>query len=490
MKKVSVIGGGFSGLAAACFLAKAGKKVTVFEKHSDNGGRARSFNAAGFTFDMGPSWYWMPDIFEDFFAHFGKTSADFYQLVQLDPGFQVIYGKDETLTIPGNLEGIYEIFESIEPGAANKLRMFLEDGAFKYRVGMKQLAYSPSLSWREYVKPDLLRGLIKLQVASPMSRQVRKYFKDPRLIGLMEFPVLFLGAMADKIPAMYNLMNYAALSLGTWYPMGGMVRIAEAMESLARSLGVEFCNGSEVSRLLVAPGGKAEKLLTSHGVEHTDGVVAACDYHHTEQVLLDREYRNYDAAYWKGRVMAPSCLIFYLGINKRLPRLQHHNLFFDAAMDRHARDIYEQPRWPEDPLFYLCCPSKTDSSVAPEGMENLFLLVPIAPGLPDNDEVRELYYGRIMKRIEQYCETEVTNHVVFKRGYCVKDFERDYHAFRGNAYGLANTLMQTAWWKPSVRNRKVSNLVYAGQLTVPGPGVPPALISGQIAAKELLKTLN
>ncbi len=489
MKNISVIGSGFSGLSAACFLAKEGHKVSVFEKNQTTGGRARAYTEQGFMFDMGPSWYWMPDIFENFFAQFGKHPSDYYKLVQLDPGFQVIFGKDDVLKVPAGLEDIYELFEQTEKGSAIKLKEFLAEGAFKYRVGMQQLVYKPAFSWLEFASKEVIGGATRLHMFTSMRSYVRRFFKDERLVALMEFPVLFLGAMADKIPALYSLMNYAAFSLGTWYPMGGMAEITKAMTSLADSLGVEINTGCDVKTINVQAG-KVYKLETSRGTYNSEGLIATGDYHHMEQHLLQKEFRTYDEVYWNKKTMAPSCLVFYVGVNKRINKLIHHNLFFDASFDDHARAIYKDPHWPEDPLFYVCCPSKTDDSVVPEGMENLFLLVPVAPDMEDTPEIRERYFNIIIKRMESYCNEPLMPNIIYKKSYCINDFKDDYYAYKGNAYGLANTLNQTAVLKPSLRNKKVKNMLYAGQLTVPGPGVPPALISGQLAASQLLNYLN
>ena len=486
MKKISIIGSGFSGLAAACIMAKQGHNVTVFEKNSSLGGRARSFAEAGFTFDMGPSWYWMPDVFERFFMQFNKKPQDYYNLSRLDPGFQIIFNKGESMQLPASLEKIYEVFESIEKGSAEKLKKFLKEGAFKYNIGMKQLVYKPSFSWLEFANYETLSNALKLNMFKSVSQHVHSYFKDERLIALMEFPVLFLGAMAHNIPSLYTLMNYAALSLGTWYPHGGMIEIVKAMESLTCSMNVKFETNCEVTRINTK-NRKAHQLLSSKGAFDTDGIIATGDYHHIDQNLLEEKNRNYTEKYWAKKIFAPSCLIFYLGVNKKINNLIHHNLFFDASITRHSEDIYKQPQWPEEPLFYVCCPSKTDSSVAPASMENLFLLIPIATGLEDTEDIREKYFKKIITRLEQHCKESIIPHIIYKKSYCVNDFMKDYNAYKGNAYGLANTLKQTAVLKPSMRNNKVENMFYAGQLTVPGPGVPPALISGQIAAEQLLK---
>lgn len=484
MSKVSVIGSGFSGLASACFAAKAGHEVTVFEKNEHIGGRARAFSAEGFMFDMGPSWYWMPDVFDKFFEQFGKKTADYYDLKKLDPGFQIIYGKDDILKIPADTNELYDIFEQIEKGSAEKLKTFLKEAEFKYNVGMQQLVYKPAYSWMEFATLDVIKGVAKSNIFSSVSSYVRKSFKDHRLVSLLEFPVLFLGAMPDKIPALYTLMNYAALAQGTFYPIGGMTKIIEGMHDLAVELGVEFKTNTPIEKISVIEK-KVSALQSQNGNHPTDVLIASADYHHVEQELLDAEYRNYHEGYWDKKTFAPSCLIYYIGVNKKIKNLLHHNLYFDTDFAKHSQEIYQNPQWPSDPLFYVCCPSKTDDSVAPEGMENLFLLVPIATGLKDGEEQRNEYFDRLIKRIEAHTGEQIAAHIVYQKSYCVDDFIKDYNAYKGNAYGLANTLMQTAVLKPTMRNKKLANMFYTGQLTVPGPGVPPSLISGQIVAEQI-----
>ena len=482
MSKIAIIGSGFSGLSAACFAARDGHDVSVFEKNSMLGGRARYFIEQGFLFDMGPSWYWMPDVFEKFFNEFGKSTDDFYKLVKLDPGFQLFFGKNDILQVPANLEELYQVFESVEKGSAAKLKSFLSEGAFKYKIGMQQLVYKPALSWLEYANYDVLSGVAKSHIFKSMRSYVRSFFKDERLIALMEFPVLFLGAMPQKIPALYSLMNYAALSVGTYYPMGGMYKVVSAMQQLASSLGVNFLANCEVKKINLFEQHVSE-LVTSQGNFKTDALIASADYHHVEQKLLPEPYRNYGEKYWDEKTLAPACLIFFVGVNKRIKKLIHHNLFFDADFETHSKEIYQTTQWPSNPLFYVCCPSKTDPQVAPIGMENLFILVPVAPGLKDTEETRTGYFDSLIKRMEKECGDSFSENIIYKKSYCINDFVQDYHAYKGNAYGLANTLRQTAVLKPSLKNKKLENMFYTGQLTTPGPGVPPALISGQISAK-------
>jgi phytoene desaturase len=485
LKKVIVIGSGFAGLAAACCLAKEGFDVVVLEKNDCPGGRARQFETEGFVFDMGPSWYWMPDVFEEFFAHFGKKVADYYHLVRLDPSYQVFFGKNDRVEIPAQMPALEALFEQIEPGSTAALRRFLSEAAYKYQVGMGEFVRKPSQSILEFADWRVVSSLFRLQMFTPMSKHVRQLFKNEKLIQLLEFPVLFLGATPQNTPALYSLMNYADMQLGTWYPMGGMFKIVEAMTSLARELGVEIRLNQKVTRI-ETHAGKAVAVHTADGARHAaDAFVGGADYHHIESRLLPASDRNYDEAYWNKRVMAPSCLLWYVGVNKRLSGLKHHNLFFDEDFGVHAEEIYTTPRWPGKPLFYASVPSITDPSVAPAGSENLFLLIPVAPGLEDTPEIRAHYFDVVMQRLEQHTGQNIREHIVYQRSYAHADFVRDYHAFRGNAYGLANTLLQTAFLKPKLKNRRLSNFWYTGQLTVPGPGVPPSLISGQVVADEL-----
>lgn len=486
MNRVAVIGSGFSGLSAACFLARDGFDVTVLEKNDSLGGRARKFSTQGFTFDMGPSWYWMPDVFEKFFESFGKKTSDYYTLQRLDPSYRVVFGADDQLDLPADFNALKKLFDDIDPGSGNQLEKFLKEAQFKYDIGLQQLAYKPGLSLAEFADTTLIKGAVKLHVFKSMAAYIRKFFKSSRLIQLLEFPVLFLGATPEKTPALYSLMNYADMKLGTWYPMGGMNKIIEGMTTLATSLGVRFECNATVEQITMNTV-KAKGLQVNGKFSPYDYIVAGADYHHVEQQLLPKNVRRYSADYWRQRTLAPSSLIFYLGVNKQINGLRHHTLFFDEDFKQHAKEIYDQPQWPTAPQFYVSCTSKTDETVAPQGSENIFILIPVAPGLEDNETIREKYFGLVMDRLERHSGESIRDHIVFKRSYAHRDFVNDYNAFRGNAYGLANTLRQTANLKPSIINKKVSNLFYTGQLTVPGPGVPPSIISGQIVARELVK---
>ena len=430
----------------------------------------------------------MPDVMEKFFNKFNHTTSDFYELIKLDPGFKVIF-KDDAVSIPANWDELCALFEDIEVGGADQLRKFMAGAEYKYNIGVNDLVYQPGLSILEVMRMDLVKGVFKLDVFSSFRTHVRKYFKDPRLVAIMEFPVLFLGAMPKDTPALYSLMNYAGMKQGTFYPMGGFSKIPEAMQKIAMEQGVEFHLNHNVNQIGVE-NNKATHLQFDDKKVVVDALVASADYHHVEQVLLPEAFRNYKENYWEKRVFAPSSLLFYLGVDKKVPNLDHHNLFFDEDLDQHAEELYVNKSWPSKPLFYVCCPSQTDPSVAPEGKENVFLLMPLAPGLEDGEALREKYFTIMMDRLEAYTKCEIRSAISYKRSYCISDFVSDYNAYKGNAYGLANTLLQTANLKPKIKNNKIDNLYYTGQLTVPGPGVPPSIISGQVAADQLLKSFK
>jgi phytoene desaturase len=470
-------------------MAREGWTVTVVEKNEGAGGRARQLKEGGFTFDMGPSWYWMPDVFERYFQQFGKQVADYYSLTRLDPSYRV-YWEDGYTDIPADYPQLKALFESLEKGSGARLDHYLEEAAHKYRIGMQQLVYKPGRSLTEFLDWEVVRNVFRLDVFTSIKKHIAGHFRHPRLRQLMEFPILFLGALPQNTPALYSLMNYADIKGGTWYPEGGMFSIVRAMQSLAEELGVTFRFGEE-AREIVIEQGSARKLITTQGEYRADVLISGADYHFTESHLLPPAYRSYTEAYWEKKVLAPSCLLYYVGLNKRLSNVLHHSLFFDVPFDRHAGEIYTRPQWPSDPLFYLSVSSKTDRTVAPPGGENLVILIPVASGLEqDSQELREHYFQKVLQRLERHSGNQIRDSIVYQKTFSVSDFIQDYHSFKGNAYGLANTLTQTAIFRPSCRSKKVSNLFYTGQFTVPGPGVPPSLISGEVVSKQVIKLFN
>ncbi|WP_121329119.1 MULTISPECIES: phytoene desaturase family protein [unclassified Flavobacterium] len=486
MKTIAIIGSGFSALAASCYLAKQGNTVTIYEKNETIGGRARQFKKDGFTFDMGPSWYWMPDVFERFFQDFNKKTTDYYELIKLNPAYRVYFGVEDFISIYDNLEAIKTTFESIEIGSGKKLETFIKQAKSNYDIAIKDLVYRPGISPLELIT---LETTLKLnQFFSTVSNDIRKKFKNERLIQILEFPVLFLGAKPSNTPSFYNFMNYADFGLGTWHPKTGMFDVVKAIEKLAVELGVSIQTNSPIEKIVVENETTTGIIINGKHIK-ADIVLSGADYHHTE-TLLDNQYRVYSEKYWESRVFAPSSLLFFVGFDKKVENISHHSLFFDVDFNQHAIDIYDAPKWPEAPLFYANFPSKTDPSAAPEGMESGFFLIPLAPGIKDNEALREEYFEKIIDRFEKLTQQKIKNNIIFKRSFCKNDFVTDYNAYKGNAYGMANTLLQTAFLRPKLKSKKVRNLYFTGQLTVPGPGVPPALISGKLVAELIQKSFR
>jgi len=482
-KKIIIIGSGFSSLSASCYLAKAGYDVTILEKNSSVGGRARLLTKDGFKFDIGPTWYWMPDVFEKFFDDFNKKPADFYDLEKLAPAYQVYFDLLDSLIISDKIEEIYQVFEREEKGSSVYLKKFLKAAKFNYEVAVNNLVYKPGNSITELVTFDTIANVN--QFYKSISTEVRGHIKSEKLIQILEFPVLFLGAKPSNTPSFYSFMNYADFGLGTWHPKGGMYEVVKGFVTLAKELGVNIETNQNVEKIVVE-NGIVKGIQVNNQFLAADFVVSGADYHHSE-TLLDEKYRMYSEKYWNKRTFAPSALLFYVGLSKKLKNVSHHTLFFDSNFDKHAVEIYDTPQWPKDPLFYGSFPSITDDSFAPKGYEAATFLIPIAPGITDIPEIREEYFQKIIDRLEKLTDQNIKDFIIFKESYCVNDFVNDYNSYKGNAYGLANTLMQTAFLRPKIQSKKVKNLFFTGQLTVPGPGVPPAIISGKIVSELLMK---
>ncbi|WP_298781557.1 NAD(P)/FAD-dependent oxidoreductase [uncultured Polaribacter sp.] len=486
-KNVYIIGSGFSSLSASCYLAKEGYNVTVLEKNSTLGGRARQYKKEGFTFDIGPSWYWMPDVFERFFSDFGKKPSDYYTLDKLNPGYEVYFGENSSVKISSELNEIYNLFESEEKGSGKHLASFLNSAKENYDTAIKDLVYKPGVSPLELVTTTTIARVT--QFFSTIRKQVRKNIKSQKLIQILEFPVLFLGAKPSNTPAFYNFMNYADFGLGTWHPRGGMYKVIEGIVSLGESLGVDFKTNSNVEKILTDSTNKVSGLIVNGEELRSDLVLSGADYHHTE-TLLNKNLHQYSDSYWDKKIFAPSSLLFYVGFDKKIKNVSHHTLFFDSDFDAHAEEIYDNPKWPTNPLFYANFTSITDKTSAPDGKEAGFFLIPLAPDLEDTEDLREQYFHKIIDRFEKLTNQSVKENIIFKKSFCVNDFKEEYNSYKGNAYGMANTLLQTAFLRPNIKSSKVENLFFTGQLTVPGPGVPPALISGKIASELIIKNKN
>ncbi len=483
MKKIIIIGSGFSSLSASCYLAKFGYDVTILEKNTEIGGRARQLKSNGFIFDIGPTFYWMPDVFDKFFGDFNKKTSDYYKLNRLDPAYQIYFGKNDSLSISEDFNEIKDTFEKIEPGSGKQLERFISKARINYEIAIKKLVYNPGENIFEIINKKTITKLYEFILT--IKKQVSGYVKNPKLRKVLEFPVLFLGAKPSNTPSFYNFMNYADLKLGTWHPEGGMYEVVKGMQSLAESLGVKIITDSPVTKINVK-NNIVNGVETVNNYYDCDILLSGADYHHTE-TLLPIRYKQYSEEYWNKKIFAPSALLFFVGFNKKINAVNHHTLFFDTDFEEHAKTIYDTKEWPKKPLFYASFPSKTDTTSAPKGKESAIFLVPIAPDIEDTEELREHYFKQIIERVEKLTDQSIKENILFKKSYCVDNFKDDYNSYKGNAYGLANTLLQTHILRPKLKSKKVDNLYFSGQLTVPGPGVPPSLISGKVVSELILK---
>lgn len=488
-KRIVVIGAGLAGLGTAALLAKEGFEVVLVEKNGRPGGRAQVWEEKGFLYDMGPSWYLMPEVFERFFGLFGKSAADHYRLVRLDPSYRVFTGGNDRMDIPADPKAAGAVFEKIEPGAGKRLEAFLALSKRQYETAMAHFLYREYGSLLDFLDPKILVEARKLNFLSSVDGLVSKYFADPRLRHILEYTMVFIGGSPKTTPAFYSLMTHIDMNLGVWYPMGGINMVASGLESVCRGLGVRILLGTPATKIETR-GGRAVAVATPSGGNEADAVVSNADYHHTEYGLLRPEERGYSDAWWNRRVLSPSAFIIYLGLGRKIDGLLHHNLYFHDAWDEHFDTIFKTPSWPEKFSYYVSCPSKTDPATAPAGMENLFFLVPVAPGIEDGDEVREAFYDKVMDHFEGMIGEKVRDSVVVRRIFSQRDFVREYHSFKGSAFGLAHTLFQTAAFRPAMRSRTIGNLYYSGQYPHPGVGMPMTLICAEIAAAKIAKDLG
>ena len=487
MKEITIIGSGVAGLSSACYLSKAGFKVKVLEKNAKAGGRLSQFERNGFTFDKGPSWYWMPDIFDNFFKDFNKNTSDYYNLKRIDPSYQFIT-KNDAYRIPANFDKLCELFDRVEKKSSESLIKYINLAENKYKLSIDKFLNLSGESYTELINPSILKNIHKLNIFISLRSHIKKYFRNEDLIKLLEFPSMFLGGTPLNTPGVYSMMNFADIKGGTWYPMGGMYKIVDAMKEIAIELGVDFNFNNTVNGFDIKNNQIKGIIGNDNKVYHSDHIVSNCEYPFTQLNIIDNKSRSYSEKYWSSRKIAPSAIIFYLGISKKINFLKHHNLFFDESFNEHLKDINEKNKFPKKPLFYVCCPSKTDESVIPDAaMENIFILIPVSTKSNPAKEVVYYYFKYVIDKLEKYESSEIKKHIIEKSSYTKNDFIHDYNAYKGNAYGLANTLLQTATFKPKINDRRINNLSYCGHFTVPGQGLPPSIISGKIVSNILEK---
>ncbi len=489
-KNIVIIGAGFGGLAAAALLAKDGYQVTVLEKNEQPGGRASSLSAKGFRFDMGPSWYMMPEVFEKFFGEFGKKTSDYFKLLRLKPQYRVFFGDKTQLDITGDLQQDKQTFEKIEPGFSEKFEQYLAESKLKYEISMRSVLYKNMSSLFDLINVDMMKLGTRLAIFQPMHSYISKFFRHPKIQQILEYNLVFLGCSPKNAPSLFSLMTHVDFNLGVWYPEGGITSLVNAVELIGKELGVKYIYNTPVQRLVVIDG-KITQVVTSTKTYMPDLVISNADYQFTESILSDQTMRTYSDKYWTKKVMTPSAFLLYLGVKGKLPKLEHHNLYFGDDWSKHFDDVFTNPRWPIDPSIYINKASQTDKTVAPKGHENLMVLVPIAAGLEETSSWRSHYADYIIDFIEEKLEIKIKKRIVYQKVFSVTDFAQRYNSYKGNALGgLAHTLFQSAIWRPNNFSKKIPNLFFVGANTMPGIGVPPAFISAHLVRDRLKKILG
>lgn len=484
--KIAIIGSGFGGLSSAALLAKDGYEVSVFEKNEQPGGRASVYSDAGYTFDMGPSWYLMPDVYEKFFSAFGKKPEDLFDLKRLDPSYRIFFGNGDVADVVADLEKNYALFDSFEENGGEKLREYLASAKEMYDLSINEMLYRDYRSILDFFDGRLIMEGSRMHILENLDTFVNRHFASDKAKKIVEYSIGFLGGAPKNTPSFYHIMSHIDMTLGVWYPEGGIRKVARSIYDLARDNGATFFFDEPAVRIEVN-GNRAERVVTTKGAYDADVVIVNADYPFSEMHLLDERHRTYPAKYWEKRVIAPSAFVIYLGVTKTFDALAHHTLFLDKDWANSFDQIFDPAKaaWPKTPSYYVNVPSKTDTTAAPEGCETLFILVPLAPGLEDTPELREAFCEKILDHLESAIGEPVRDAVAVRRIFALDDFKERYNAYKGTALGLSHTLLQTALFRPAHKSKKVKNLYYTGQYTHPGIGVPMTLISSQIVAREL-----
>jgi len=486
MKNIVIIGAGYGGLTAAALLAKEGHKVTVIEKNEQPGGKASLLIKDGFQFDMGPSWYMWPQVFERFFSEFDEDASELLELKQLDPSYRVFFDDGDVVDISSNIEKNYDTFDKLEVNGAEKLKKYLDVCKKQYDISMKRLVYRTYNSIFSVFTPSMMIDGLRLKPFTNYHERVKTYFKNPKAQQLLEWVTVFLGGDPRNVPGMYCMMSYLDHHHGIYYPKGGMNGLANKIYNICKKYDVEFKFNEAVTKINVK-GKLATKIITKNGEYTADLVINNADYHHGETQLLEEKYQTYKANYWEKKTMAVSMHLAYIGVKRKINSLTHHNYFFNDNWNEHFDQVFKTPKWPDNPNFYVCCPSRIDKDVAPENMENLFFLVPVAPDLDDSDSIREAYFDKVLEKFEKETGEKIKEDIIVKSLFTHRDFKERYNAYKGTGLGMAHTLWQTAVFRPKHKSSKVKNLYYTGQYNHPGVGVPTTIISSQVLVNELKK---
>lgn len=488
MKSAIIIGAGIGGLATANLLAKAGYQVTVYEKNAQPGGRAGTMKLDGFTFDTGPSWYLMPEVFQHYFELFGKSVRQELDLVRLTPAYKVFFEDAEPITITSDSEQDSATFEAIEPGAGKKLINYVANGNSIYQLSLKHFLYTNFTSYRDLVRWDILRHSIRMArlAFTPIHSYVRRYVRDARLQQILEYPMVFLGSSPFSAPAIYSLMSALDFREGVYYPRGGVYTIIERLVALGTELGVTYHYSTPVKRI-TTDGMHATGVILENGSQLTaDVVISNADLHFTETQLLSANEQTYPPSYWQAQEPGPSALLMYLGVKDSVPELEHHNLFFVADWEQNFRSIFDEKTIPASASLYICKPSATDSTVAPKGSENLFVLVPLPAGIEVDDSEANNIADSYLDIIEKQLQIpDFKKRITVKKVFSPSDFGSTYNAWQNSALGPSHILRQSALFRTQNQSKKIKNLYYVGGFTVPGIGLPMCLIGAELVYKRL-----
>ncbi len=489
-KTAVIIGAGAGGLALANILARAGLSVHVYEKNGTPGGRMDILKAKGFTFDTGPSWYLMKDVFEQYFGLFNKKTSDYYELARLDPGYKVFYEDSQPICVGGDLGQTMQSFEQLEKGSSIKLQKYLDKGEANYRAALLYFLYNPFKQVSNLANKEIARALPSFAgiFTRSLHGYVSKHFARLELQQILEYPSVFLGASPFNTPALYQLMSYLDFKEGVFYPKTkGMYAITESLCQLGKDLDVNYHYDADVSKILVN-NGAAYGVVANGKTVAADLVISNADLHFTETKLLEQQHQSYSKRYWSKRKAGPSALLLYLGIKGSLPELEHHNLFFVKNWRANFDKIYKEKVWPKQASIYVSRTTATDPSTAPKGHENLFVLVPLPPGTTEADYNVDEYVDAYLAQLEEMSGiADLRQRIVFKEIRTPDHFGLEFNAWQNTALGMSHTLRQTAFLRPSVKSKKVANLYYVGAGAQPGIGVPLCLISAQLVYKHLVK---
>lgn len=484
-----IIGAGFGGLALANLLAKSGVAVKIYEQHNQPGGRAGQLKKDGFTFDTGPSWYLMPEIFEHYFDLLGEKPQDHYELTRLDPGYNVTFADGSSVKIHGDKRKDGKTFDTVHPGSDKILQRYLDQSEEIYRLAVKEFLYNNFASAQQILPKNMIRHIPRLIMLAgrTMDSYLRGYFKNEKLRQILEYPAVFLGASPFKAPALYSLMSYLDFRQGVFYPQGGMYKLVTALTSIGQKLGVEYHYSKAVKAILYD-----DRKAT--GIELVDGtkvfadiVVSNADLHFSETKLLPSGLQTYPEKYWRKREAGPSAILLFLGVKGKLPNMEHHNLFFTQDWQGSFDQIFDKKSWPEHASMYACRPSKTDTTVAPKGHENLFVLVP-GPAVAElsQEELQSLADRYIDQLAMMIGVADLRKRIVTKQIFGPRDFAAEFNAWQGTALGLSHTLRQSAMFRPKNVSSKLHNLYYVGGTTVPGIGLPMCLIGAELVYKRII----